>query len=120
MQRSLEGVCALCLSDVRVGKARWCALEVRLEGGSALCLHGSGEGKRGRMACRGLRRGSARFAYRIQRRESAVGGIGGASGRVQSALPQRELMKRISSMYKKSDHPPGTGSALGGRDWILL
>ena len=102
------------------GKARWCALEVRLEGESALCLHGSGEGKRGRMACRGLRRGSARFAYRIQRRESAVGCLGGTSGGARRALPQRELMKKESSMYKKSDHPLGTGSALGGRDWILL
>ena len=101
LEVALEGIGALCLSDVRVGKARWCALEGRLEGGSALCLHGSGEGKRGRMACRGLRRGSARFAYRNQRRESAVGCLGGTSGGARRALPQRELMKKKSSMYIK-------------------
>ena len=88
-------------------------MEVRLEGESALCIHGSGEGKRGRMACRGLWRGYARFAYRIQRRESAVGGIGGASGRVQSALPQRELMKRKAHMYIKKRPPSRNGISLG-------
>ena len=73
------------------------------------------EGKRGRMACRGLRRGYARFAYRIQLRESAVGCLGSAYDRARRALPQRELRKRKAHMYiKKSDHPPGTGSAWGG------
>ena len=91
-------------------------MEIRLEGRSALCIHGSGEGKRGRMAYRGLRRGYARFAYRIQRRESAVECLGGTSGGARRALHQREQMKRKAHMYIKSDHPPGTGSAWGGRD----
>ena len=45
--------------------------------------------------------GSARFAYKIQRRESAVGCRGSGSGGARRALPQRELMKRKSSMYIK-------------------
>ena len=39
------------------GKARSDAVEGHLEGTGALCLHGSGEGKRGRVLWRGLWRG---------------------------------------------------------------
>ena len=72
------------------GKARYDALEVTLMGISALCLQKSAEGKRGRVPWRDIWWGQARFASK------------GADE------------KEIVYVHKKSDHPPGTGSALGG------
>ena len=47
-------------------------------------------------------------------RESAVVCFGGGSGGARRALPQRELMKRESSMYIKKRPPSRNGSAWVG------
>ena len=59
------------------------------------------EGKRDGVHWRGLWRVYARFAYMVLVRESAVGCRGSVSDGARCALPQRELMKRKSSMYIK-------------------
>ena len=74
------------------GKARSDGMQRPPEGVCALCLQDSAEGKRGRMPWKCIWRGQACFASK------------GADE------------KDIVHVHKKSDHPPGTGSALGGRD----
>ena len=53
----------------------------------ALCLQGSGEGKRGWMPWKCIWRGKARFAYMVLVRESAVRCIGSGSEGDGRALP---------------------------------
>ncbi len=105
---------------LRTGKARGKATESGAWPDSALCLPDCVQGKRGEGHLRAVHGQAARFAYRIECRESAVKGYREQCKAGQRALPIGLRVGKARGRATESGAWPGSALCLMERDFGYL